>query len=85
MTVTFYWPAEVVDGITQAAKDRGLSRNDYLLQAVLQQDVLSTAPPDDAERSKRAEARRRILAIQERVQPDPGGWTSRDYINYGLR
>jgi len=26
-----------------------------------------------------------ILALQKRVKPDPEGWTSRDYINYGRR
>ena len=44
------------------------------------------APTDDAEkRRKRAEAGARILEIQKRVKPDPEGWTSRDYINYGRR
>ena len=34
---------------------------------------------------KRADAGARILEIQKRVKPDPEGWTSRDYINYGRR
>jgi hypothetical protein len=26
-----------------------------------------------------------ILELQRRVKPDPEGWTSRDYINFGRR
>ena len=26
-----------------------------------------------------------ILEIQKRVKPDPEGWTTRDYVNYGRR
>ena len=53
---------------------------------VLQQKGSNGGPTDDAEkRRKRAEAGARILEIQKRVKPDPEGWTSRDYINYGRR
>jgi hypothetical protein len=36
-------------------------------------------------RHKAEVAAARILEIQERVKPDPDGWTIRDYINYGRR
>ena len=29
------------------------------------------------------EAAAHILELQKRVQPDPEGWTVKDYINYG--
>jgi hypothetical protein len=86
MTVQFDWPPDVVDRLTEHARKKGLSLDAYLLQAVLQRKDSKGAPPDDAEkRCKRAEAGARILEIQQRVKPDPEGWTSRDYINYGHR
>ena len=58
----------------------------YDQKMVLQQKGSNGGPTDDAEkRRKRAEAGARILEIQKRVKPDPEGWTSRDYINYGRR
>jgi hypothetical protein len=80
------WPPDVVDRLTDEARKKGLSLDAYVLQTVLQQKGSNGAPTDDAEkRRKRAEAGARILAIQKRVKPDPEGWTSRDYINYGRR
>ena len=58
----------------------------YLLQEVLQQKCSTGTKADDAEeRRKRAEAGARLLELQKHVKPDPEGWTSRDYINYGRR
>jgi hypothetical protein len=86
MTVQFDWPPDVVDHLSEEARKRGLSLDAYLLQTVLPQKGLNGAPADDTERRrKRAEAGARILEIQKRVKPDPEGWTSRDYINYGRR
>jgi hypothetical protein len=36
-------------------------------------------------RHVRADAARRILAIRDRISPDPEGWTSREYIGLGRR
>jgi len=86
MTVHLDWPSEVVDRLTEEARGKGLSLDAYLLQTVLQHKGSNGAPADDAERRrKRAHAGARILEIQKRVKPDPQGWTSRDYINYGRR
>jgi len=72
----------VVDRLTEAARTKGLSLDAYLLQMVLQQKGLNDAPTGDAEkRRKRAGAGARIVEIQNRVKPDPDGWTSRAYIN----
>jgi hypothetical protein len=85
MTVQLDWPPDVVDRLTDEARKKGLSLEAYLLETVLQKASNGT-PSDDAEkRRKRAEAGARILEIQKRVKPDPEGWTSRDYINYGRR
>ena len=86
MTVHLDWPPDVVDRLTDEARKQGLSLDAYLLQTILQQEGSNDAPADVAERRrKRAEAGARILEIQKRVKPDPEGWTSRDYINYGRR
>jgi len=86
MTVQLDWPPEVVDRLTEEARQKGLSLDAYVLQTVLQRKVSDGATNDEGEkRRKRAEAGARILDIQSRVKPDPEGWTSRDYINYGRR
>ena len=87
MTVQLDWPSDVVDRLTEEARQKGLSLEAYVLQTVLQQKGLNGAPAiDEAEkRRKRQEAAVLILEIQKRVKPDPEGWTSRDYINYGRR
>jgi hypothetical protein len=86
MTVQLDWPPDVVERLTEEARKRALSLDAYLLQTVLQQESSNGGPNDGAEkRRKRVEAGARILDIQERVKPDPEGWTSRDYMNYGRR
>jgi hypothetical protein len=86
MTVEFDWPSDVVDRLTEEARKKGLTLEDYLLEPILQQKGSNSAPTDDAEkRRKRADAGARILEIQKRIKPDPEGWTSHDYINYGRR
>ena len=86
MTVQFDWPPDVVDRLTDEARQKGLSLDDYLLETVLREKSSNGASTDDAEkRRKRADAGARILELQKRVKPDPEGWTSRDYINYGRR
>jgi hypothetical protein len=86
MNVQLDWPPDVVDRLTEEARREGLSLDAYLLQTVLQQKGSNGAPADNAEkRRKRADAGARILEIQKRVKPDPEGWTSSDYINYGRR
>jgi hypothetical protein len=86
MTLQLDWPPDVVDRLTEEARKKGLSLDTYLLQTVLQEKAADGAPTDDTEkRRRRAEAGVRILEIQKRVKPDPEGWTSRDYINFGRR
>lgn len=86
MTIQLNWPSDVVDRLTEEAEKQGLSLEAYLLRTVLAQKGLNGAPADEAAiRRARAEAGARILALQKQVRPDPDGWTSRDYINYGRR
>jgi len=83
MTVQLNWPPDVVDRLTEEARKRGLSLDAFLLEAVLQKGNTVAAPNELANRRRREEAAARMLEIQQRVKPDPEGWTSRDYINYG--
>jgi hypothetical protein len=86
MTVQLDWPPDVVGRLTEEARMKGLSLDAYLLQTVLQPKGSNGVPADDDEkRRRRVDAAARILEIQKRVKPDPEGWTSRDYINYGRR
>jgi hypothetical protein len=87
MTVQLDWPPDVVERLTEEAQHVGISLDAYVLRTVLQQkNAQEATSADEAERlRKRQEAATRILDIQSRVKPDPEGWTSRDYINYGRR
>ena len=87
MTVQLDWPPDVVDRLSEEARQKGLSLDAYVLQTVLQREGPNGAPAIDEgeKRRKRQEAAIRILEIQKRVKPDPEGWTSRDYIDHGRR
>jgi hypothetical protein len=83
MTVQFDCPPDVVERLAEEARKKGVSLDAYLLQTILEKDANGAANDDAKERRKRADAGARILEIQRRVKPDPEGWSSRDYINYG--
>ena len=87
MTVQLNWPSDVVNRLLEEARQEGLSLDAYLLQAVLDPKRHNAAPAEDEAdgRRKRAAAGARILDIQRRVKPDPEGWTSRDYVQFGRR
>ena len=85
MTVQLNWPPEVVDLLTEEARKRGLSLDAFLLETVLHRDSTGAASDEGESRRRREDAASRMLEIQQRVKPDPEGWTSRDYINYGRR
>jgi len=52
MTLHLDWPPDVVDRLTEEAREKGLSLDDYLLQTVLQKNA-STSTPLSNEASKR--------------------------------
>ena len=86
MTIQMDWPPEAIDQLTAQARRKGLSLDVYVLQTLLAQDNPDCALNDEAStRRRRAEACAEIRELQPRVKPDPEGWTSRDYINYGRR
>lgn len=85
MTVELNWPPEVMERLTSQAQQKGLSLEAYLLQHVLRQWADDAAASSADKRGRRAAAAQRILDMQRNVKPDPDGWTSRDYVNYGRR
>jgi len=56
MTVQLDWPPDVVDRLTEEARQKGLSLDDYVLQTVLQQKAQNGSVVSDEE-SKRKAAR----------------------------
>ena len=86
MTVQLNWPPEVVDRLTEEARQRGLSLDAYVLQTVLQQKGSNDAPTiDEAEkRRKREEAAASIRELRKGVTLGPD-LTIRDLIDEGRR
>jgi hypothetical protein len=58
MTVQLDWPPDVVDRLTEEARQKGLSLDDYVLQTVLQQKAQngSVVSDEEAKRKAREEA-----------------------------
>lgn len=86
MTVQLNWPPEVVDRLTEEARQKGLSLDAYVLQTVLQQKFPNgTATSDEAsQRQAREEAGRSIreLRMGNILGPD---LTIRDLVEEGRR
>jgi len=83
MTVQLDWPPDVVDRLTEEARQKGL--DDYVLQTVLQKTPNGSAPPDEtAKRQAREEAGRSIRELRKGniLSPD---LTIRDLIEEGCR
>jgi alkanesulfonate monooxygenase SsuD/methylene tetrahydromethanopterin reductase-like flavin-dependent oxidoreductase (luciferase family) len=86
MTVQFHWPPDVVDRLTEEARQKGLSLDAYILQTVLQQNarhgtVLSN---EAAKRQAREEAGRSIRELRKGniLGPD---LTIRELVEEGRR
>src|ERR1039457_1208653 len=86
MTVQLDWPPDVVDRLSDEARQKGLSLDAYVLQIVLQQTGSKGAPAiDEAERRlKREQATASIRELRKGVTLGPD-LTIRDLINQGRR
>jgi hypothetical protein len=86
MTVQLDWPSDVVDRLTQEARNKGLSLDDYVLQTVLQQNGSNgVSATDEAEkRRKLQEAAASIRALRKGNILGPG-LSIRDLIEEGRR
>jgi len=86
MTVRLDWPPDVVERLTEEARQKGLSLEAHLLATVLQQRTPNgTALPDEAsKRQAREEAGRSIRELRKGniLGPD---LTIRDLIEEGRR
>jgi hypothetical protein len=86
MTVHLDWPSEVVDRLTVEARQRGLSLDNYILQAVLDHKSTNGAAlsEEDAKSRAREEAGRSIRELRKGniLGPD---LTVRDLIEEGRR
>jgi len=67
MTVQVNWPSELVERLTEEARQKGLSLDDYVLQIVLQQRTPNGAElsDEDAKRQTREEAGRSIRELRQ--------------------
>ena len=79
MTIKIDLPDRLVAEVEVRATALGLSLQDWFLQ--LAGNDCSYAQTQGDARAAVAN----ILELQKRVKPDPEGWTSRDYINFGRR
>ena len=85
MTVHLDWPRDVVDRLTQEARQKGLSLESYILQTVLEKTPNGRSLTDDAAKRKaREEAGQSILDLRRGnfLGPD---LTIRDLIEEGRR
>jgi len=86
MTVHLDWPAEVVDRLTEEARQKGLSLDDYVLQSVLDRKTANGAvlSNEDTKGEAREEAGRSIRELRKGniLGPDV---TIRDLIEEGRR
>ena len=71
-------PDQQAEALRARAAAQGLTLEAWLRR--LAEDEASSVEPGSP-----AEAVARILELQKRVQPDPDGWTIRDYIDHGRR
>jgi hypothetical protein len=85
MTVHLNWPADVVDRLSEEARQKGLSLDAYLLETVLHHKAANGTPVTDEERQRaREEAGRSIRELRKGniLGPD---LTVRDLIEEGRR
>jgi len=86
VTVQLDWPQEVVDRLTEEARQRGLWLDDYVLQTVLQKQIANGSAPSDeiVRRQAREEAGRSIRELRRGniLGPD---LTIRDLIEEGRK
>jgi hypothetical protein len=79
MTVKIELSDQQAAALQAKAATLGLSLEDWFQRMASQQSP-TRQPHRDA-----GAAAAHILELQRRVKPDPEGWTSRDYINFGRR
>lgn len=74
MTVTFQLSDEEAAALQAKAAAQGLSLEKWL-RSLVQQEIQPQSTSIVAE----------MRALRARLKPDPDGWTTRDYVNFGRR
>jgi hypothetical protein len=83
MTVQLNWPPDVVDRVREAAQQRGLSVDEYVLEAVRLRET--SGPADEAAKCEaRAEAGRSIRELRKGTILGPD-LSIRDLVEEGRR
>ncbi|HEY6392582.1 MAG TPA: hypothetical protein VIX89_14975 [Bryobacteraceae bacterium] len=86
MTVQLNWPPDVVDRLTEEARSKGLSLDDHVLQAVLQNESLNgTALSDEASNRRAREEAGRSIREFRKGNILGADMTIRDLIEEGRR
>ncbi|HEX3745990.1 MAG TPA: hypothetical protein VHW09_18745 [Bryobacteraceae bacterium] len=67
--------------LQRQASAHGLTVEEWVLALAHEKAEMDAIRP--GQRRDALAAAARILELQKRVQPDPEGWTSRDYIDHG--
>src|SRR5260370_17797633 len=73
MTVQLDWPPDIVIRLTEEARQKGLSLDDYVLQTVLHQKSANGASVTDEDEKcrRRQEALATVLQINKPLNPNP--------------
>lgn len=82
MSQTIELSDESAELLRRQAEAHGVTVDAWVEELVHQK---ARADHPQASRLRAEAAAARIVELQERVKPDPEGWTIRDYINYGRR
>jgi hypothetical protein len=75
-TIQIELPDEQAAALKAKLSEQGLSVEEWV------RNMVETEAPRQAPSSAQ-DAIAQILELQKHVQPDPDGWTAKDYINYG--
>ncbi len=83
MTVRIEIPDEQAATLVRKAASEGLSLESWLSELCRRQaNGDQRDATDNAEQTSVVDQMRRLRA---RIRPDPDGWTTRDYVNFGHR
>jgi hypothetical protein len=73
-------PDDRAAALRAKAQAQGLSLEEYFRNLAEREAQATTAPQAPEQRGSVVQEMRKLRA---RIKPDPEGWTTRDYVNYG--
>lgn len=84
MSVMVELSDEQATALTARAAAQGLTLERWL-RMLADEEVAGRPSASGAPTGSKSGLVQRMQAIRARVKPDPEGWTTRDYVNYGRR